>query len=89
MSYIRPKFRLSNRAIARKFVKEKERVDKVLMPIENSFCELILKKDVDYEDCLNFHLEHFNKAVNVLALHLKYSQLNRKYFYDTYKTVEK
>lgn len=89
MSYILPKYQLSNRKIARQFIKEKEKIDQVLLPIENAFCTLILNEDVtdSYESIYLFHLEYFNKSIKMLQPHLYWSILDVDYFKNCYAPV--
>jgi len=88
MSYILPATKLVNRTMARRFMREKEKVDKILLPIEHSFCELVLNdNNHDYNDLYSFHLEYFNKALKVIDKNLKYSIVNYKYFEQCYKSV--
>ena len=87
MNYIKPKYQLSNRQIARKYVKEVEKVNQILWPIENAFLTCVFESEVEYEELYTFHLEYFVKSVKMIQNELKYSELNEYYFEMMYKSV--
>lgn len=87
MNYILPKYNLVNRQIARLYVKEVEKVNLALWPIENAFLTMVFESEHEYEELYNFHLEYFVKSCKMIKSGLKYSELNENYFEEVYKSI--